>query len=50
MTEETKIVEEQVQEVAPEVSPLEQQALAMGWKPRTEFDGSDDEFIDAKVV
>ena len=49
MTEETKIVEEQVQEQqAPELSPLEQQALSMGWKPREEFSGSDDEFIDAK--
>lgn len=31
-----------------ELSPIEQQALEMGWKPRENFSGSDDEFIDAK--
>jgi hypothetical protein len=35
-------------EQTPQVSAIEQQALDMGWRPRTEFDGSDDEFIDAK--
>ena len=29
-------------------SPIEDQALEMGWKPREEFAGTDDEFIDAK--
>lgn len=49
MTEEIKpVVVEEQEQIAPEVSPLEQQALSMGWKPREEFDGSDDEFIDAK--
>lgn len=40
------VVEQQQEEV--KLSPMEEQALEMGWKPRTEFDGSDDEFIDAK--
>lgn len=49
MTEENKeVVPEQSQEQAPELSPIEQQALEMGWKPRDAFEGSDDEFIDAK--
>ena len=46
MTEEVK-TEEVVQET-PEVSEIEQKALDMGWRPRDEFDGTDDEFIDAK--
>jgi hypothetical protein len=29
-------------------SKIEQQALEMGWRPREEFDGDDDDFIDAK--
>jgi len=32
----------------PQVSEIEQRALDMGWKPREEFEGSDDDFIDAK--
>jgi len=36
------------QQQAQEPSPIEQQAMSMGWRPREEFDGSDDEFIDAK--
>jgi hypothetical protein len=31
-----------------QLSNMEQQALAMGWRPREEFEGEDDEFIDAK--
>lgn len=31
-----------------ELSPIEKQAMDMGWRPREEFSGEDDEFIDAK--
>lgn len=52
MTEEIKPVEGEVKEPeqkqASELSPMEQQALEMGWRPREEFEGTDDEFIDAK--
>lgn len=33
---------------APATESIEQRAMAMGWRPREEFDGTDDEFIDAK--
>lgn len=52
MTEELKaeggeqVVEQTQEQVA--VSPIEQRAMEMGWRPREEFDGSDDDFIDAK--
>lgn len=29
-------------------SPLEQRALEMGWRPKTEFSGDDEDFVDAK--
>lgn len=52
MTEEIKpvegVIKEPEQKQAPELTPMETQALEMGWRPREEFDGSDDEFIDAK--
>lgn len=53
MTEEVKtevVVEQKTEEVqdTPQVSDLEQKALQMGWRPRDDFDGSDDDFIDAK--
>lgn len=52
MTEEAKVeekvVEQEQQQEEAKLSPMEEKALEMGWKPRTEFDGSDDEFIDAK--
>ncbi len=53
MSEEIKV--EQPESVAPvqeappqELSPIEQQAMEMGWRPREEFTGEDDQFIDAK--
>lgn len=53
MTEEVKKettpeekVETQVEKKEP--SRLEQEALSMGWKPLEEFDGEEDDFIDAK--
>lgn len=33
---------------APKLSAIEQKALEMGWRPREEFDGDDEAFIDAK--
>lgn len=52
MTEqvEQEIVEqqEQVPEQVPELSPIEQKALEMGWRPKSEFTGAEEEFIDAK--
>lgn len=35
-------------EQVPELSPVEQRALEMGWKPRSEFDGDESDFVDAK--
>lgn len=32
----------------PERSDIEQRAIDMGWRPKEEFDGSEDDFIDAK--
>lgn len=55
MTEEVKVElpdqeapPEETKKEQPQLSPIEEQALSMGWRPRTEFDGSDDEFVDAK--
>jgi regulator of replication initiation timing len=53
MTEEVKIElpvegEAPAEQEAPQLTEIEQKALDMGWRPREEFDGSDDEFIDAK--
>ena len=39
---------EQVVEQPKELSAVEKQAMEMGWRPREEFDGEDEEFIDAK--
>lgn len=44
---------EQQQDVAPEVkeevqlTPIQQKALDQGWKPKDQFEGEEDEFIDA---
>jgi hypothetical protein len=48
MTEEVKPQEGTQQEAPPQVSEIEQRALEMGWRPKEEFDGPEDEFIDAK--
>jgi DNA repair exonuclease SbcCD ATPase subunit len=42
------IQEEQVQEDTPTYTEIEQKAMSMGWRPKTEFDGNEDEFVDAK--
>lgn len=44
MTEEVK--NEQVEQ--PEITSIEQRAIEMGWRPKEEFNGDEDDFIDAK--
>lgn len=39
---------EQPDNLQPETPAIEQRALEMGWRPKEEFDGSEDDFIDAK--
>ena len=41
-------IENQEQEQAPELSPIEQKAISMGWRPKKQFEGDEEEFIDAK--
>jgi hypothetical protein len=52
MTEEVKqeeaVVVEQEQQVEKQTSPIEERALEMGWRPREEFEGDEEDFIDAK--
>jgi hypothetical protein len=46
-----EINKEDVPETTPEekqLSPIEQKALEMGWRPKEEFDGDEENFIDAK--
>lgn len=40
------IQQEQVEQK--ELSPIEEQAMRMGWRPKEEFSGNEDDFIDAK--
>lgn len=46
MTEENQTQEQE--NTQREYSPIEQQALEQGWKPKEEFSGEEDDFIDAK--
>lgn len=53
MTEENKQVDqstntEEVKQETPEFTPIEQKAMEMGWRPKTDFEGDEDDFIDAK--
>jgi len=48
MTEETLPVDGQEPEQAPQPTETEQRAMEMGWRPKSEFDGDEDSFIDAK--
>jgi hypothetical protein len=52
MTEEVKVVEttpEVKEEVkAPEYTALEQRAMEQGWRPKDEFNGDEETFVDAK--
>jgi len=48
MTEEIKPVEGTPEVQAPQFSEVEQRAMEMGWRPKDEFNGDEDSFIDAK--
>lgn len=39
--------EETQQTTTPELSSVEQKALEMGWRPKSDFEGDEDDFIDA---
>jgi hypothetical protein len=58
MSEENQVVDEVVvdpetteevvvEEKAPELTAVEQRALEMGWRPKEEFEGNEEDFIDA---
>lgn len=47
VTESTEDSGEGQKEVTPELSPIEQKALEMGWRPKEEFEGNEEDFIDA---
>lgn len=42
------VQQEQKTQGQKELSPIEQKAIEMGWRPQEEFDGDPDDFIDAK--
>ena len=52
MTEEIKSAPEGSGEAAPETqaeySPVEVKAMEMGWRPKSEFSGAEEDFVDAK--
>ena len=43
----TEVVETSTSETAKELSPMEQKALEQGWRPKEEFNGDPESFIDA---
>ena len=46
--EQSPLEEVQVAQEQHEPTPIEQRAMEMGWRPKEDFQGSEDEFIDAK--
>lgn len=48
MDEELKDVPESTEQVAPERPAIEARAMEMGWRPKEDFQGDEDDFIDAK--
>ena len=47
--QEVQTKENQNQEAQPkELSAIEQRAIEMGWRPQEEFNGDEEDFIDAK--
>lgn len=42
-----EVTDEVKKEETPELSAVEQKALEMGWRPKSEFDGNEEDFIDA---
>ena len=45
---EENLPQEQAAPETPELSPIEQKAISMGWRPKDQFEGDEEEFIDAK--
>ncbi len=41
-------IENQEQEQQPTLTPIEEKAISMGWRPKERFEGDEEEFIDAK--
>lgn len=48
MTEDVKTEVFQEETAQPEFTDIEHRAMDMGWRPKEEFNGSEDDFIDAK--
>jgi hypothetical protein len=46
--DEENLNQEQEQLDLPEPSPIEKRAMDMGWRPKDQFNGEEDDFIDAK--
>lgn len=46
--DEENLNQEQEQLDLPEPSPIEKRAMEMGWRPKDQFNGEEDDFIDAK--
>lgn len=44
----SEVNETQAQDTPKEYTEVEQRAMEMGWRPREEFDGVDEDFVDAK--
>lgn len=44
---EVKATEQVSQESTPQLSAIEQRAIEMGWRPKEDFDGDEEDFIDA---
>ncbi len=41
-------IEQQEQQESPALSPIEEKAMQLGWRPKDQFEGDEEEFIDAK--
>jgi hypothetical protein len=47
MSEQTEN-QEQLEQQEPTLTPIEEKAIQMGWRPKEQFEGDEEEFIDAK--
>ena len=59
MSEENQVVDEvveapegteEIQQESHEVSAVEQKALDMGWRPKSEFEGDEEDFIETYLL
>ena len=48
MLENQENSQEEIVDTSAERTPMEQKAMEMGWRPKDEFHGDEDDFIDAK--